>query len=202
MKTTLSQNLPVRLAALLGAAFLLGTNGLAQVPDSLHPDVRNPFQEEKKDTREKTYVQKTALRWELSRRHSEHVIEEYLPKFEAIVKRKPGSSDVTEWRSLGGQLFVSWEESRKHEKTGTRPSDQDEWEKQHNSFLGGISRRPTLLDWREGVAISAAAFQKEADEAPGRFEEVRRNMQATDRSGRRRSRSRRAGPGRRGTGRS
>lgn len=180
MKTTLSQNLPVRLAALLGAAFLLGTNGLAQVPDSLHPDVRNPFQEEKKDTREKTYVQKTALRWELSRRHSEHVIEEYLPKFEAIVKRKPGSSDVTEWRSLGGQLFVSWEESRKHEKTGTRPSDQDEWEKQHNSFLGGISRRPTLLDWREGVAISAAAFQKEADEAPGRFEEIRRNMQATD----------------------
>lgn len=180
MKTTLSPILPVRLAALLGAAFLLGTNGLAQVPDSLLPDIESPFQEEKKDTREKTYIQKTALRWELSRRHSEHVIEEYLPKFEAIVKRKPGSSDFTEWRTLGAQLFTSWEESRKHEKTGTRPSDQDAWDRQHSSFLAGIAGKPTLLSWREAVAISAAAFQKEADEAPGRFDEIRRDMQATD----------------------
>lgn len=181
MKTTLSPNVPVRLAGFVCAALLLAPGGLAQVPDSIYPDIKSPFEEEKKDTREKTYVQKTALRWELSRRYSEHVVEEYLPKFETIAKRKPGSSDSTDWKTLGSQLFVSWYESREHQKTGTRPSDQDDWEKQHSQFLGGIKTGgPSLMQWREGVAISAAALQKEADEAPGRFDEIRRNMQVTD----------------------
>ena len=182
MKKTRSSNLTVRFAAVLAATLLLGTPASAQVPGSFYPEGENPFAEKKEDTREKTYVQKTALRWELSRRYSEHVIEEYLPKFEAIVKRsKPQTSDFTDWRTLGGQLYVSWEESREHEKTGTRPSDQSDWEKQHASFLGGIKLGgASLMLWRDGVAAETATFQKEADEAAGRFEEIRKNMKVTD----------------------
>lgn len=182
MNKTRSSNLTARLVAVLCATLVLGTGASAQVLDSVYPDIENPFEKKKEDTREKKYVQKTALRWELSRRYSEHVIEEYLPKFEAIVKRsKPGTSDFTDWRTLGGQLFVSWVESRKHEKTGTQPSDQSDWEKQHNSFLGGIQLGgASLMLWRDGVATETATFQKEADEAAGRFEEIRKNMKVTD----------------------
>ncbi len=182
MKKLLSSTLPARLAAVLGATLVLGTAAPAQVPDSIYPEFENPFEKKKEDTRETKYVQKTALRWELSRRYSEHVMEEYLPKFEAIVKRsKPGTSDFSDWRTLGGQLFVSWEESRKHEKTGTAPTDQAEWEKQHNSFLAGISRGgASLMLWRDGVATQTATLQKEAEEAPGRLDEIRRSMAVTD----------------------
>jgi hypothetical protein len=178
MKSPRIPPLPVALA--LGS-LLANAAALAQVPDSFIPEMDPPGTEKKEDTREKTYVEKTALRWELSRRFSEHVIEEYLPKFGAIVKRKPGTSDFTDWRTLGGQLFVSWSESREHQKTGTRPSDQDDWEKQHSQFLGGIKTGgPGLMLWRDGIAMESADFQKEADEAPGRFEEIRRNMKVTD----------------------
>jgi hypothetical protein len=180
MKSPSAPLLSLLLATLGVACLLPNAAAFAQLPDSFIPEMEPIGAEKKEDTREKTYVQKTALRWELSRRYSEHVIEEYLPKFETIVKRRPGLSDFTEWRTLGGQLVVSWEESRKHDKTGTRPSDQDAWDKQHGSFLGGIVGRPTLLMWRDGVATSTAALQKEADEAPGRFEEIRKSMLATD----------------------
>ncbi len=132
----------------------------------------NPFGDKKEDTREKTYVQKTALRWELSRRYSEHVIEEYLPKFEAIVKRsKPETSDFTDWRTLGGQLYVSWEESRKHEKTGTGPSDQRAWEERAPP-PPGADRKGRGEPWSSGGTASprSRTLQKEADEAAGRFE--------------------------------
>lgn len=182
MKHTRSSNLSARVAFAFGAALLLESRVLSQVPDSLYPEMDVPFVEEKEDKREKTYVQKTALRWELSRRYSEHVIEEYLPKFEAIVKRsQPELSSWTDWRTLGGQLAVSWEESRKHEKTGTRPSDQDQWEKQHASFLAGIKQGgASLMLWRAGVATETSILQKEADEAPGRFDAIRKNMAITD----------------------
>jgi hypothetical protein len=181
MKSPAIPPLPVALGALALGSLLANAAALAQVPDSFFPEMDPPGTEKKEDTREKTYVEKTPLRWELSRRFSEHVIEEYLPKFGAIVKRKPGTSDFTDWRTLGGQLFVSWSESREHQKTGTRPSDQDDWEKQHSQFLGGIKTGgPGLMLWRDGIAMESADFQKEADEAPGRFEEIRRNMKVTD----------------------
>lgn len=181
MKSPTIPPLPFALAALAFGSFIASAAAFAQVPDSFIPDMDPPGTENKEDTREKTYVQKTALRWELSRRYSEHVIEEYLPKFGAIVKRKPGTSDFADWRTLGGQLFVSWYESREHQKTGTRPSDQDEWEKQHSKLLGGIKTGgPSLMQWRDGIAMETANLQKEADEAPGRFEEIRRNMKVTD----------------------
>lgn len=181
MKSPRIPPLPFALAALALGSLLTNAGGLAQVPDSFMPEMDSIGTEKKEDTREKTYVQKTALRWELSRRYSEHVIEEYLPKFGAIVKRKPGTSDFADWRTLGGQLFVSWSESREHQKTGTRPSDQDDWEKQHSQFLGGIKTGgPSLMQWRDGIAMETASLQKEADEAPGRFEEIRRNMKVTD----------------------
>ncbi len=181
MKTRSIPSSWIGLVALALVSLVPGAAGLAQVPDSMYPEIGSPFEEKKEDTR-KHYESKVALRWELSRRFSEHVIEEYQPKFlEMLKKSTPASSDRQAWTHLGGQMASSWWESRENGKTGTRPADQDDWEKQHNSFLAGIKADgQELIDWRHTTSNRTKDLQKSADEASSRFAEIRKSMAVID----------------------
>ncbi len=161
--------------------FFPGAAGLAQIPDSIFPEMESPFEEKKEDTR-KHYVSKVALRWDLSRRYSEHVIEEYQPKFlEMLKKSTPASSDRQAWARMGGLMGEAWIESRKGDKVGEAPSDQREWENQHNAFLAGIKVDGTeLIDWRSTTYNRTKDLQKSADDASSRFAEIRKNMAVID----------------------
>ena len=170
------------IAVVASSSAILGADARGQVPDSIYRDMGSPFEEKKKTEPRTSYESKVALRWELSRRFSEHVIEEYQPKFlEMVKKSSPENGDRQAWARLGGVMGEAWFESRKHDKTGATPSDQAEWEKQHSSFLAGIKNDgAVLVDWRYMTSNRTNDLQKAADDATSRFAEIKKNMAVID----------------------
>lgn len=182
MKTRRTANSRLAFVCVALVALLLGREGRGQALDSMIPEMKPVGSDEKVEEPRKSYTTKAAFSWPASRRFSEHVIEEYQPKLlELLKKASPEATDSRTWTAIGAQLGESWLESRQHGKTGERPADQDDWDKQHKAFLRGIlSDGSRVVDWRSTRATRAKDLQKSADDAPSRLAEIRKNMAVVD----------------------
>lgn len=182
MKTLRTANSRLAFVCVALGALLLGREGRGQALDSMIPEMKPVGSDETVEEPRKSYTTKAAFSWPASRRFSEHVIEEYQPKLlELLRKASPEVSDSRTWTAIGARLGESWLESRQHGKTGERPADQDEWDKQHKAFLLGIVNDGSrVVDWRSIRATRAKDLQKSADDAPSRLAEIRKNMAVVD----------------------
>ena len=171
------------LAALALASSLFAARSRAQVLDSMIPEM-NPVGSEKPEVEPpKDYRPKgPGATWSAHRMSSTYVLVDLMPKLgEILGKASPAAADEQAWRSLCGRAGTAWDESRKYKPSGERPADQDEWEKQNRDFLKSLLDDGALLvSWRQLRTARAKELQKAADDAPARFEEIRKTVEAVD----------------------
>jgi hypothetical protein len=171
------------LAALALSSLLAASRSPAQVLDSMLPEMapvgsEKPEVEPAKDYRPKG----PGATWSAHRMSSTYVFVDLMPKLgEILAKSSPATADEQTWRSLGGRAGMAWDDSRKYKPSGERPADQDEWEKQNRDFLKSLLDDGALLvSWRQLRTARAGELQKAADDAPARFEEIRKTVEAVD----------------------
>lgn len=171
------------LAALALSSLLAASRSPAQVLDSMLPETAPVGSEKKEVEPEKDYRPKgSGATWSAHRMSSTYVLVDLMPKLvEILGKSSPAAADEQTWRSLCGRAGMAWDDSRNYKPSGERPADQDEWEKQNRDFLLSLLDDGALLvSWRNLRTARARELQKAADDAPARFEEIRKTVEAVD----------------------
>ena len=171
------------LAALALSSLLAASRSPAQVLDSMLPEMAPVGSEKKEEEPAKDYRPKgPGATWSAHRMSSTYVLVDLMPKLvEILGKSSPATADEQTWRSLCSRAGMAWDDSRKYKPSGERPADQDEWEKQNRDFLLCLLDDGALLvTWRNSRTTRARELQKAADDAPARFEEIRKTVEAVD----------------------
>lgn len=171
------------LAALALSSLLAAGRSPAQVLDSMLPEMAPVGSEKKEEEPAKDYRPKgPGATWSAHRMSSTYVLVDLMPKLgEILGKPSPTTADEQTWRSLCSRAGTAWGDSRTYKPSGERPADQDEWEKQNRDFLKSLLDDGALLVfWRQLRTERAKELQKAADDAPARFEEIRKTVEAVD----------------------
>lgn len=171
------------LAALALSSLLAASRSPAQVLDSMLPEMAPVGSEKKEEEPAKDYRPKgPGATWSAHRMSSTYVFVDLMPKLgEILAKSSPAAADEQTWGSLCRRAGTAWDDSRNYKPSGERPADQDEWEKQNHDFLKSLLDDGALLvSWRQLRTARAKELQKAADDAPARFEEIRKTVEAVD----------------------
>lgn len=171
------------LAALALSSLLAASRSPAQVLDSMLPEMAPVGSEKAEEEPAKDYRPKgPGATWSAHRMSSTYILVDLMPKLvEILGKSSPATADEQTWRSLCSRAGTAWDDSRNYKPSGERPADQDEWEKQNRDFLLSLLNDGALLvSWRTFRTTRAKELQKAADDAPARFEEIRKTVQAVD----------------------
>ncbi len=171
------------LAVLALSSLLAAGRSPAQVLDSMLPEMAPVGSEKKEVEPAKDYRPKgPGATWSAHRMSSTYILVDLMPKLvEILGKSSPATADEQTWRSLCSRAGMAWDDSRNYKPSGERPADQDEWEKQNRDFLLSLLNDGALLvSWRNLRTARARELQKAADDAPARFEEIRKTVEAVD----------------------